>query len=1088
MSFYTSLTGLNAATAELGIVSNNIANVGTIGFKKARAEFGDIFATSPLQNASGSIGQGVLLKGVAQEFSQGNVAFSQNSLDMAIQGQGFFVLKPNLTSNQSVFTRNGSFRVNNDRYVVDSSGQFVQVFPVNDDGSVVATGLSSAKSLQLPSTAGLPRASSKIDLGVNLPADAEIIPKQDKFTSGAAVYRFDRNDPNTFNRSTSITVFDSLGNPSIATIYYVKVSNATVEDPSNKWQTYIYVGDREIEPALLNANTDKGENLFIDKFGQQTTDPSKFDPTFNAGAPHPLYFLNDQTNKVDSTPARLTGGFIDRNDVGFDFGSTDNNKVTVGGSEASTTNSGTWNDGVATAANESYSITFTVGTAPAEEFEIFKSAAGDLTLTAARFDASLAAQADDLGAAGIRFTGSAVDGNLTFYSDDGVPFTMLVSNDLAATRGGFTGADFSAATAVAVGSSDEPEKGLSNLNLLRISVDDSDPVDISLPDSLRGKQLSGTELAAELTKAINTRFGDDQNVEVLYSGTPPAPSDPSVSDFTLFATFVDNTDTLDGVFVDDPLNNFAAGTTIKDALIGGIRLRLPENNKYRPSAVERENDLINAIQTQVDQAIGAGVLKVGYDPRARTITFKPRDNAFKIASLGVTGPVASGTENANEVLGFPAKLALVSVGAGTTQGAFRGSEILPNGDEIQNEDQRRYGIRVDYLKDQRKFVFSSGTTGERSLITVSVGENLRAADLLGISDTYTAEVVKSSGSGLESKPAVTTGSKAGIDVSGTFSVTANDNTVNVTIDGIDGSFRVPAGAYTGATFASALETRINAIAASNGRSVGGVKVNFDSNNSRFVFTSGTTLEESFINVNGHPNFGLSATTQERGSVPKVTVLVQAKDLDGNLLYIDKDGKETTKKPENLPNYAPIYLTKGQLTFDTAGKLISPKEGARYTPFDPQNGADLIVLNVDYGKFSTQFSQPFSVLSLTQDGFTSGRLDGISIDSAGTVRANYTNGEQQALGKLILANFASPNGLKQIGNANYVSTSNSGEAVVGVAGADGYGSIQGGALERANVDLTEELVNLITAQRNFQANAKAIETATNLTSTIVNIRG
>ncbi len=1081
MSFYTSLTGLNAATAELAIVSNNIANVGTIGFKKARAEFGDIFATSPLQNASGSIGQGVLLKGVAQEFSQGNVAFSQNSLDMAIQGQGFFVLKPNLTSNQSVFTRNGSFRVNNDRYVVDSSGQFVQVFPVNDDGSVVATGISSAKSLQLPSTAGLPRASSKIDLGVNLPADAEIIPKQDKFTSGAAVYRFDRNDPNTFNRSTSITVFDSLGNPSIATIYYVKVSNATVEDPSNKWQTYIYVGDREIEPALLNANTDKGENLFIDKFGLQTTDPSKFDPTFNAGAPHPLYFLNDQTNKVDSTPARLTGGFIDRNDVGFDFGSTDGNKVTLGESEASTTNSGTWNDGVATGAGETYKITFTVGTTTVP-VTLFTSTTTDLTLTAAEVDAALAANTT-LAAAGIEFAGSAVDGTLTFYSTSGGPFTMLVENDLDAVSGGFNGADFSASTAVSIGSSVLPEKGLSNDSLLRISVDDSDPVDISLPDSLRGKKLSGTELAAELTKAINSRFGDDQNIAVTGSG-----ADPVVSDFTLYATFVDNTATLTDTFEENSLNTFPGDVTIKDALIKGIRLRLPANTNYRPAAVEVQNDLVSKIQIQVDAAIGAGVLKVGYDPRARTLTFKPRDNAFKIASLGVTGPIASGVESANEVLGFPAKLALVPVGAGATQGAYRGTELLPNGDEIQNEDQRRYGIKVEYLKDQRKFVFSSGTTGERSLITVSVGDNVRAADLLGISDTYTAEVVKSVGSGLESKAAVTTGSKAGIDVSGTFSVTANDNTVNVTIDGIDGSFRVPAGAYTGATFASALEVRINAIAASNGRSVGGVKVNFDANNSRFVFTSGTTLEESFINVNGHPNFGLGATTQERGSVPKVTVLVQAKDADGNLLYIDKDGKETTKKPENLPNYAPIYLTKGQLTFDTAGKLISPKEGARYTPFDPQNGADLIVLNVDYGKFSTQFSQPFSVLSLTQDGFTSGRLDGISIDSAGTVRANYTNGEQQALGKLILANFASPNGLKQIGNANYVSTSNSGEAVVGVAGADGYGSIQGGSLERANVDLTEELVNLITAQRNFQANAKAIETATNLTSTIVNIRG
>ena len=111
MSFYTSLTGLNAATAELGIVSNNIANVGTIGFKKARAEFGDIFATSPLQNASGSIGQGVLLKGVAQEFSQGNVAFSQNSLDMAIQGQGFFVLKPNLPGQRRRISRRDRFEL-----------------------------------------------------------------------------------------------------------------------------------------------------------------------------------------------------------------------------------------------------------------------------------------------------------------------------------------------------------------------------------------------------------------------------------------------------------------------------------------------------------------------------------------------------------------------------------------------------------------------------------------------------------------------------------------------------------------------------------------------------------------------------------------------------------------------------------------------------------------------------------------------------------------------------------------------------------------------------------------------------------------
>jgi len=1109
MSFYTSLTGLNAATAELGIVSNNIANVGTIGFKKSRAEFGDIFATSPLQNASSSIGQGVLLKGVAQEFSQGNVAFSQNSLDMAIQGQGFFVLKPNLTSNQTVYTRNGSFRVNNDRYVVDSSGQFVQVFPVNDDGSVVATGLDSAKSLQLPTTSGLPKASSKIDLGVNLPADAEIIPQQEQYKSGAAVYRFDRNDPNTFNRSTSITVFDSLGNPSIATIYYVKVSNATIEDPTNKWQTYIYVGDREIKPALLSAKTDKGEALYIDKFGQQTTDPTQFDPTFNATAPHPLYYLNDQTNKLDSTPAKLTGGFIDRA-AGFDFGSTDGNSIRIGASEVTTTASGTWTNSISTAnfaQPQTYAITLTNGVGTRTITFYDQEANTDLvtTLKAQDIDGLLndATQTPATGAAGggaqsvsaaladlgLGFTGKAIDGSLTFYDLEGdEPFTIEVTNTMKGQAGGFNGADFSSSAELTIGSTVEKSQGLSNRNMLKISVDDSDPITVSLPDYLRGRTLSGTELAAEMTKAINNSYGDDKYIAI----------DSGNQDFRIFADIdIDNLPTgspLLEAYADtaDAQNGdlVTAGLTIAGALEAGITLRLPTNDFYRPNSPNADQDIIKAMQAELDAHIGAGVLKVGYDPKARAFTFKPYDNAFKIQSLKVTGALNTDgvTNDPNETLGFPATSDYTLVGAGTTQGSLKTGEVTPNGNEIINEDQRRFGVKVEYLKDQRKFVFSSGTTGETSLINVIGSDNLRAANVFGISDEYETEISTTAGTGLSAKPAVTTGSKAGIDITGTFSVTLNDNIVNVTVDGIDGTIKIPPGAYTGTTFAQALEDRINSIAASDGKAISGVQVVYDPDNSRFTFTSGTTSEESFINVNGHPNFGLNATTQVRGNVPKVTVLVQAKDADGNLLFIDKDGNETTKKPDSLPNYAPIYLTKGQLTFDTAGKLVSPKEGAKYTPFDPQNGADLIVLNVDYGKFSTQYSQPFSVLSLSQDGFASGRLDGISIDTSGVVRANYTNGQQQALGKIILANFASPNGLKQIGNANYVATSNSGPPSVGEAGSDGFGSIQGGALERANVDLTEELVQLITAQRNFQANAKAIETATNLTSTIVNIRG
>ena len=101
-----------------------------------------------------------------------------NALDLAISGQGFFALKPSLTSAQTVYTRNGSLNVNNDRYVVDSAGQYLLVYPVNEDGSVTAKDLISALPLQLPVTSGDPKATSNIDLGVNVPAAAAVVPDQ----------------------------------------------------------------------------------------------------------------------------------------------------------------------------------------------------------------------------------------------------------------------------------------------------------------------------------------------------------------------------------------------------------------------------------------------------------------------------------------------------------------------------------------------------------------------------------------------------------------------------------------------------------------------------------------------------------------------------------------------------------------------------------------------------------------------------------------------------------------------------------------------------------------------------------------------
>ena len=234
MSFYTSLTGLNSAQADLGVTSNNIANVGTVGFKKSRADFGDLFSST-----SGAIGQGAHLKNVNQQFSQGSIEMSGNALDLAISGEGFFAVRPDLSATETVYTRAGAFSINNDNYVVDSSGQYLQAFPVSEDGSVIATGLTSAKSLQLTSAGGLPKVTSKIELGLNLPSDAAIKPTAS----------FSPSDSNTFNSSTQMTAYDSLGNPHVATVYFLKTSNPTPAVPTNTWDTKLYIDGAVIPPT-----------------------------------------------------------------------------------------------------------------------------------------------------------------------------------------------------------------------------------------------------------------------------------------------------------------------------------------------------------------------------------------------------------------------------------------------------------------------------------------------------------------------------------------------------------------------------------------------------------------------------------------------------------------------------------------------------------------------------------------------------------------------------------------------------------------------------------------------------------------------
>lgn len=783
MSFYTSLTGLNAATAMLGVTSNNISNVGTTGFKRSRADFGDIFATSPLQKASSTVGQGVSLKQVSQEFSQGNISFSSNALDLAVTGDGFFPMR-SADGLQELFTRNGSFLLNEQFNVVNSSGQRLMAATVDSTGSA---NINERVVLTIPQkTSGDAKQTSLVSLGLNFPADAEVITDT-----------FNRSNPSTYNKSTAFTVYDNGGNGYLATIYYVKTANANQDVPFNKWQTHVFVGEDQVDASLVQATDANNEKIYVNQYGQ--TKPYSLIKDELTTAKTQLFSLDELTAKKISQAAEVTGAAVP--ETGYN-----------------------WIEGKARASLSSLLV--------ANAFSV------------------------------------DVDGS-------GVPVSV----------------------------------DLSKLNSV-------------VPST---KLITGDMIAEEATNQLIKGFG------------------------------------------------------------------------------------------------------------------VPR-----------------------------------------TSGSVTGGE--------------RYGMKVLFDAVNKKFVVQSGTTGDASSVAITA-VNANVTTALGLTvDSKLTETVATRG--IESTPAVAYGSTPTVNTATNFKVEDINNDFIVTVDGIKATVTVEIGEYSLAEFTAALQTKINGMVEvrTDGltpKEINGVKVEFDPVKKAFKFTSGTTGSDSFIKISGEPIWGLSAVEAGRGTTSTWIQPTQHIDYVNGTpqpKYIDGEGNETTSSDGyiGLPAWSPVYLDKGELTFDTGGNLVSPVEGTQLETVYLAGGKGALTINIDYSA-STQFSSAFAVLSQSQDGAPEGDLVGVTIGNDGLVSASFSNGSQKSLAKILLANFSSPVGLRQIGDSSFLTSAASGKPILGTPGSAGFGTLRAGATERANVDLTQELVDLITAQRNFQANAKAIETSSTMTSAIINLR-
>ncbi len=232
MDFNSALSGLKATSSELSVISNNIANVSTNGFKSSRTEFADIYANSSLGGGKTAIGSGVVLSAVTQQFSQGQVGFTDNNLDLAISGKGFFIM----SNNGSIsYSRAGAFGVDKNGYIVNDNDHRLRGFLADSSGNITGA----QTDLRINNATLAPEPTSTVSVNVNLDATAE--PPTAAFIAGFTPAQ--PPDPTTYNSSTSTTVYDSLGNSHIMTSYFVKAH------AENTWRVYVGIDGSDVTPT-----------------------------------------------------------------------------------------------------------------------------------------------------------------------------------------------------------------------------------------------------------------------------------------------------------------------------------------------------------------------------------------------------------------------------------------------------------------------------------------------------------------------------------------------------------------------------------------------------------------------------------------------------------------------------------------------------------------------------------------------------------------------------------------------------------------------------------------------------------------------
>jgi flagellar hook protein FlgE len=272
MSFQQGLSGLNSSAKHLDVISNNVANASVVGFKGSRPLFADVFANSLSGAGASQIGIGSKVATVSQEFGQGNISSTNNPLDVAVNGRGFFRMSKDGTIS---FSRNGQFHLDAEGYIVNTDALRVTGYGTDTSGNIVAT---APLDIRLSTADIPPQPTAAFRAGLNLDAGA----------SQPTTVLFNQADPTSYNNTTSGTVYDSIGNPHVLSLYFVKTATP------GQWNMHASVDGTASTNVNLGGGAGVPSTLTFDNTGALTTGmPLSASLTITGGGVTPLAFSFD---------------------------------------------------------------------------------------------------------------------------------------------------------------------------------------------------------------------------------------------------------------------------------------------------------------------------------------------------------------------------------------------------------------------------------------------------------------------------------------------------------------------------------------------------------------------------------------------------------------------------------------------------------------------------------------------------------------------------------------------------------------------------------------------------------------------------